>query len=98
MIFIGDIAITKDVNPKIINLPEAFKLNTVIANLEGAIVPNNTVTTKETKLFNDKNVVRFLENLNVKVVSLGNNHMSKFHILQSSEIASSRLLKNRFTP
>lgn len=76
MIFIGDIAVTKDVNPKIVNLPEVFKLNTVIANLEGSIVPNNAVTTKETKLFNDISVVRFLENLNVKVVSLGNNHIT----------------------
>ena len=76
MIFIGDIAFTKDVNPRIINLPEAFKQNIVIANLEGSIVSNSSVTNKESKLFNDINVVGFLEDLNVKVVSLGNNHIT----------------------
>lgn len=76
MIFIGDIAVTKDVNPQIIDLPEAFKNNIVIANLEGAIALDKSVSTKETILFNDQSVVDFLENINVKVVSLGNNHIT----------------------
>ena len=76
MIFVGDIAVTKDVHPRIIDLPEAFKRNIVVANLEGAIVPENSVSTKETKLFNDESVINFLKYLNVKVVSIGNNHIT----------------------
>lgn len=76
MIFIGDIAVPKGINPKIDNLPEAFKFSTVIANLEGAIVPDGFASTVETKLFNDEGVIDFLEYLNVKAVSLGNNHIT----------------------
>lgn len=76
MIFIGDIAVTKDVNPNIINLPEVFKYNTVIANLEGTLVPNDSVSTTESKLFNDNSAIIFLKSLNVQVVSIGNNHIT----------------------
>jgi hypothetical protein len=76
MIFIGDIAISKDVKPKIIGLPESFNHNIVVGNLEGPIIPDNYVSTKEAKLFNDMCVIEFLQKLNVEVVSLGNNHIT----------------------
>lgn len=76
MIFIGDIAVPKGIKPNIVNMPKAFNSNTIIANLEGAIVPNGSISTVETKLFNDNSVIQFLKSLNVRVVSLGNNHIT----------------------
>ena len=76
MIFVGDIAVPEGINPQIDQLPEVFKTNSVIANLEGAIVPKDFVTNKETKVFNSESVINFLKKLNVKVVSLGNNHIT----------------------
>jgi len=75
MIFIGDIALPKGVTPKIDYLPECFT-QPVIANLEGAIAIKNSASTKDMKLFNDEDVLSFLKQLNVKVVSLGNNHIT----------------------
>lgn len=76
MIFIGDIAVPKGIEPQINKLPEPFRTSTVIGNLEGAIVPTGVASTNETKVFNGENVISFLKNLNVRVVSLGNNHIT----------------------
>lgn len=76
MIFVGDIALPEGIKPKVDKLPEVFGTNTVIGNLEGAIIPKGFASTEETKLFNGENVIGFLKTLNVKVVSLGNNHIT----------------------
>ena len=75
MIFIGDIALPKGVTPKIDYLPECFT-QPVVANLEGVIAIKDSVSLKEKKLFNDEEVLGFLKRLNVKVVSLANNHIT----------------------
>ena len=75
MIFIGDIALPKGVIPKVDYLPECFT-QPVIANLEGVIAIKNSISTKDMKLFNDEDVLSFLKQINVKVVSLGNNHIT----------------------
>lgn len=75
MIFIGDIALPKGVISKVDYLPECFT-QPVIANLEGVIAIKNSISTKDMKLFNDEDVLSFLKQINVKVVSLGNNHIT----------------------
>ncbi len=75
MIFLGDIAVPNSITPTIDYLPKCFS-QPVIANLEGAITKDNSVSTTETKLFNSENVVAFLNRLNVKIVTLGNNHIT----------------------
>ena len=75
MIFLGDIAVPAGIIPNIDYLPECFS-QPVIANLEGAISREGTVSTIETKLFSNENVIDFLKQLNVKVVTLANNHIT----------------------
>ena len=76
MIFLGDIALPRRIKPKITYLPDCFSAP-AIANLEGAIVHNDShYYTNETKLYNHESVIDFLIQLNVKVVSLGNNHIT----------------------
>lgn len=75
MIFIGDIAYPKDCKPAFQNIPKELFRNTV-ANLEGAIVKKGEVSNTEYKLFNDEEVVDFLNQLDVVAVSLGNNHIT----------------------
>lgn len=74
MIFLGDIALPDNIKPNITRLPFGFK-NIVVANLEGPIVPDNSSQIKDKKLFNGDNIFDLLKDLNIKVVSLANNHI-----------------------
>ena len=76
MIFLGDTALPSEINFNIDNLPEAFKSNCVVANLEGAISSVEQANLAEHKLFSNDCVLDFLEELNVKAVTLANNHIT----------------------
>lgn len=76
MIFIGDVAIPKEVEVNIDYLPKSFQNSVVIANLEGPIVDSNMVDISQNKLFSDINVIDYLKTWNVKAVSLANNHIT----------------------
>ena len=74
MFFYGDIALPgKEYIP-------AGLLNTSteigVANLEGPIIEESNI--KERKLFNDDSVLDLLNRLNIKIVSLANNHITDF--------------------
>ena len=58
------------------NLPACFKNQSVVANLEGAIVHDARSFLSECKVFNSEDVLPFIKNLNIKVVSIGNNHIT----------------------
>jgi poly-gamma-glutamate synthesis protein (capsule biosynthesis protein) len=73
MIFLGDIALPKEKDFIIDCLPDCFS-QPVVANLEGSIVEESSL--KERKLYSNKNVIPFLKELNVQVVSLANNHIT----------------------
>lgn len=76
MIFIGDISIPNfSACPKIINLPNAFREQSTIANLEGTIIGNEEVSNKSV-VFNSDATIKLLNNLNVSVVTLANNHIT----------------------
>jgi len=76
MIFIGDIAIP-NINIKIRNqICDFLSSDLVIANLEGALTKNSAIESLKTVLFNDyKSTLVTLKKLNIKAVSLANNHI-----------------------
>lgn len=74
MIFVGDIALPPGIKPLLSYLPWAPS-SPVIANLEGGISCDTQVTTRSNKVFNDASVIDYLKEMNVKVVSLANNHL-----------------------
>jgi len=76
MIFIGDVAIPKEVQVNIDFLPDGFDKSAVIANLEGAIINSNMADLSQNKLYSDINVIDYLKSWNVKAVSLANNHIT----------------------
>ncbi len=73
MLFVGDIAIPYGIQPNIDRL-DLFK--NVIANLEGCIATEEMVGLKDDKLFSNDNVIDFLKQLNVRGVTLANNHIT----------------------
>ena len=75
MIFLGDIAVPFDMEPRIDKIPEAFAGNAVIANLEGAICSREQASLSESRLFNTESVFAFLQKCSVNAVTLANNHI-----------------------
>jgi len=75
MIFVGDIALPSCVSPEIDYVPWSDS-EIVVANLEGAIVDDGMASLTERKVFSNNNVVSFLQSMNVKLVSLANNHIT----------------------
>ena len=79
MIFLGDIAYPEIVHPLLVGGEEIFK-QTAVANLEGAILksmPGGLQLRKnKINLYCTDGVIDFLHYLNVRVVSLANNHIT----------------------
>ena len=76
MIFLGDIALPHEVKFNVVSAIPIFRKKITIGNLEGGIHDVTEVTQKEYKIFNSPEVIRLLKDLNVKVVSLANNHIT----------------------
>ena len=78
MIFLGDIAYPKTVLSLLVGGGEIFK-QTAVANLEGAILPlvprGLEIRKNKINLYCTDGVIDFLHALNVRVVSLANNHI-----------------------
>lgn len=68
----GDIAVPHN-NDVILNDGGIFSDKVTVANLEGALVEDTFISNRG--LYNDKQVRSFLQKLNVKAVSLANNHI-----------------------
>jgi poly-gamma-glutamate synthesis protein (capsule biosynthesis protein) len=79
MIFLGDVVYPKTVHPLLVGGEEIFK-QTAVANLEGAILPSVPgglqLRKNKINLYCTENLVEFLRSLNVRVVSLANNHIT----------------------
>jgi len=75
MIFLGDIAVNSNSPIRIKNLPGDISNTLAVANLEGGIVQNNLELQKKKYVYNSAEVVEYLKLLNVKVVTLANNHI-----------------------
>jgi hypothetical protein len=77
MIFIGDVAIGDLDKPlKLVNFPDSFKKETIIANLEGQIVPDESELKSKHCLFNKvSGLTRLLNDVNIKAFALANNHI-----------------------
>jgi len=77
MIFLGDIAYPETVHPLLVGGEEIFK-QAAVANLEGAILPSvpGDLQLRKNKinLYCTDCVIEFLHLLNVRLVSLANNH------------------------
>lgn len=71
MLFYGDIALPEEeyIPDGLLNISTEIG----VANLEGPIIKEGNI--KERKLFNDVSVLDLLSKLNIKVVSLANNHI-----------------------
>ena len=74
MVFIGDIALPPGITPILDYVPWSAS-SPVVANMEGGIASANQATTRSYKVFNDPSVTDYLKGLNVKVISLANNHL-----------------------
>ncbi len=91
MIFIGDIAFPKEANRALASKPICFDNDSVVANLEGAILQQGAKP-KGTNLYNDRAVLPYLQEHNVRLVSLANNHITDVDGSPRSTIDT--LLKN----
>lgn len=75
MLFLGDVAVPNDVSFYFDNnISKQGKL--AIANLEGLIINEEKENSLSYKVFNSKNTIKYLKQLNVKAVSLANNHVT----------------------
>lgn len=74
MIFLGDIVSPFRASGHI-NKPQRFSNEFVVCNLEGGIVTTGEASLQDPIVFNDISVLDLLELLNVRVVSLANNHV-----------------------
>lgn len=74
MIFIGDIAAPRNLYPPPSTFGRAVANQIVVGNLEGAIL-RNASEAGGAVLYNDPAVIDYLKSINVKVVSLANNHV-----------------------
>jgi poly-gamma-glutamate synthesis protein (capsule biosynthesis protein) len=88
MIFIGDIALPPNVTPRISDDAVKILSRATVANLEGLIVEKGDGPLSELKLFNHESVIDFLRLLNVKVVTLANNHIMDLGSSPSSTIST----------
>ncbi|MDR7871381.1 MAG: CapA family protein [Tissierellaceae bacterium] len=80
MIFLGDIAIpdskvAKDFIVEIEEFKSIFTNKTTVANFEGALIHNSEKYRSQRVLFNHNDSIKVLKHLNVKIVSLANNHI-----------------------
>ncbi len=78
MFFVGDIAVPIGAWKSLPEINDHFSNNSVIANLEGAIVLEEGVP-RGTSLYNDGAVLAYLRRNNVRLVSLANNHITDFN-------------------
>lgn len=74
MFFVGDIASPFIASGNINKCQKHFN-EFVVCNLEGGIVPTGDASLQDPIIFNDISVLDLLESLNVRVVSLANNHI-----------------------
>ena len=72
--FIGDTALPPAIVPQTEEIHKCFS-GSVIANLEGGIAEPEAASLGQAKLFNAPAVLDYLNDLNVRVVSLANNHV-----------------------
>jgi Bacterial capsule synthesis protein PGA_cap len=80
MIFVGDIALPKGVNFNIKTPDNIFKDKVTIANLEGPIIGDKSKLIKNSVgLYSTSDINYLFEQLNIKGVSLANNHITDFH-------------------
>lgn len=79
MIFVGDISVPSGMDKIDVEKLDIFK-SPVIANFEGGIPEEPNALLSQKKLFNDKEAIKFLEKLNVKVVTLANNHVTDINL------------------
>lgn len=79
MIFLGDIVYPEKIQPLLVGGEEIFK-QPAVANLEGGILPSEPsslqLKKKSVPLYCTDNVIDFLHSLNVRLVSLANNHIT----------------------
>ncbi|BCA53557.1 hypothetical protein W02_06970 [Nitrospira sp. KM1] len=75
MFFLGDIAFPKGTPESISCTEKRFATSPVIANLEGAILPEDS-SPQDDSLYNDRAVLSYLHKNNVRLVSLANNHIT----------------------
>lgn len=78
IIFLGDIAspnkkCSEDLTKSLYEIIKVFEGKAVIANLEG-LISNVTFSDSTPVLYNDKTVLNPLKNINIKAVTLANNH------------------------
>lgn len=95
MIFIGDIAIPHNFEIEKLTMPKMFNSKFLIANFEGALTTGTEQSEKyiqSKKLFNDPQVIDYLKKLNVKLVTLANNHT--FDISENINYTINELEKN----
>lgn len=74
MIFVGDIAFPRSICSSPFSAERYFGECSVIANLEGAILKVGSEP-RGTELYNDYLVLTYLRKMNVRLVSLANNHI-----------------------
>jgi Bacterial capsule synthesis protein PGA_cap len=75
MFFVGDIAFPKEASNSLASKPICFDNASVIANLEGAILQEGA-DPSGTNLYNDRAVLPYLQEHNIRLVSLANNHIT----------------------
>ena len=75
MIALGDIALPFNYSPLVESHAKILENDIVIANLEGSIVENPLPLFSNVTLYNQIGVLDFLKSLNVRMVSLANNHI-----------------------
>jgi len=82
MIFCGDTVFPLDSTNNTLSLDKDFQNKPKIINLEALIVEDleTKITTEGIALNNHNKVISFLNNLNVKAVSLANNHITDYDI------------------
>ena len=78
MIFVGDIAVPRGITSIATCSRPDWGQRSVIANLEGAILSDNESDTG-TRLYNDKSVLSYLHAMNIRLVTLANNHVTDLH-------------------
>lgn len=83
LIFCGDLTFPYDCNIDYSNIQHIFKGKTAIANLEGNILPNrnelyNYKFKDKYSVYSQPNVIKVLQDLNIKYVSLCNNHIMDY--------------------
>lgn len=79
MFFFGDIALPHDFKIPATYYSNIFKDNIGVANLEGDIVGKEEISSNSRAIYNSHNIIDYLRSINIKVVSIANNHILDLH-------------------